>query len=203
MRLLETTTILSALCLGLALLSEPQGGTDPKAIPALKGTTTMQALVDDMQGAWRLVEFSTPLFDKKDRQEVGYLLVSGNYMSLEMHIGWMSPDGVFDDKSFASGTHRFEMDERSRMTSASVIGAFIADGRLTFEPPGRKRSYDVVCLGNTMTFKRDDNTKLTFERLNDSPAKRDFYGRPLKPKDPNEPKKEGVPEKRDAPPKKN
>jgi len=211
MRLFETTTVLSALCLGLALLSAPQGPSAPKpAVPELK-STSMQSLIDEMQGAWRLTEFSTPAFEKKDRLDVGYLLVSGNYFSLEIHVGWMAPGDLLDQRTFASGTHRFEMDERCRMTASSVIGASIPLGRsmtdlpgsLVFEPPGRKRVYDVVCLGNTMTFKRDDGAKMTFERLSDSLSRRDIYGRPVKSKDPNEPKKEGAPEKRDAPPKKN
>jgi hypothetical protein len=211
MRLFETTTVVSALCLGLALSSAQQGPPVLKPPEPETKTTTMQALIDEMQGAWRLTEFSTPLFEKKNRVDVGYLLVSGNYFSLEIHVGWMTSGELLPQRSFASGTHRFEMDERCRMTSSSVIGASIPIGRsmmdppgtLAFEAPGFKRMYDVVCLGNTMTFKRDDGAKMTFERLNDSLTRRDIYGRPIKPKDPNEPKKEGAPDKKDAPPKKN
>ena len=83
----------------------------------------IKAIEDQMQGAWRLTAFESPFLEKEYRQDVGFMVVSGNYFSLEMHLGWTVANGAkLDHRDFISGTHRFEVDERGRMTTSTVIG---------------------------------------------------------------------------------
>lgn len=200
MRLVETTCAISVVCLCLSLRAVRQEGPErkpPSLSPAAKAAT--QGIVDEMQGAWRLTSMDSPTLDKQSRTDVGYLLVAGSYFSFELHFGWTSADGTSTKRSFQSGTHHFEVDDRSRMTANSVIGSIIDDdGRVLFEQPGRKREYAVDCMGSHMKLKRDDGMTLEFERMIDTRAKRDFYGRLIKPKPPEEAGKGS----KEAPPKK-
>jgi hypothetical protein len=201
MRLFEITSALSILCL-LVSLRPAQDLPETKPTLPTGAKVAIATLRNEMQGAWRLVALESPTLIRQNRHELGFLLVTDNYFSFELHLGWLSPDGRIDEKSFSSGTHRFELDERGRMSSSSVIGSFVdVDKRIQFEQPGKVRSYDVTCIANKMTLKREDGTKFEFERMSDSKAPRDIFGRPLKLKESGEvekppkrePKKDGEP----------
>lgn len=203
MRFVAITCALSVVCLSLSMRPALQGEPNTKPTLPAGSKAAIQALVDEMQGTWRLMKLDSPTLDKQRRQETGFMLISGNYFSFEMHMSWTSLNNQGEKRSFISGTHRFEIDERSRLTANSVIGSAIDDdGRVLFEQPGHARQYDVTCAGTTLKLKRDDGTTLEFERLSDSKMTRDIYGRPLKVKDPNAPA-EPPPEKKDGLPKKN
>lgn len=174
--------------------SSAQGGRErdkPKPDAPARPVITRAAIAqlnEDIQGAWKLTSYEAPALEQRDRQEVGFLLVAGSYFSFEMHLGWTTTTGTVLERTFVSGTHRFEIDENSRIVANSVIGAGIDDDdKVAFEAPGRVRRYELTCTGNQMTLGREDGTKLTFERIADSRLKRDAYGRPLKTKDPNAP----------------
>ena len=199
MRILETTCAISILGLCAALQPVLQGRPERKPTPESPTRAPMDAVVDEMQGAWRLTKMDSPVLDVQNRQDVGFLLVAGNYFSFELHFGWVAPHGQSTQRAFTSGTHRFEIDERSRMVARSVIGSAIDDqGRILFEQPGRQREYAVDCSSGFMKLTRDDGTKFEFERMVDTKPKRDFYGRPIKPKPAGEDAKTGG----ETPPKK-
>ncbi len=183
MRLLETTCAISAVCLCLSLRAVQQRPPEPTPkAPSI--TKPANPAMEDMQGAWKLVKMETLNLDKQGRTDVGFMLVSGNYFSFELHVGWASRDGNSTTRTFQSGTHRFEVDEHSKMVASSVIGSINdPDGRFLFEQPGRQREYTVDCVGSVLKLKRDDGTSFEFERLIDSRPRRDFYGRPIKPKE--------------------
>jgi hypothetical protein len=211
-------------CIALAALlcfsssQTPPGGQTPpvkpeKPVETLPLTRSksekvfIQAVEDRMQGSWRLTAFESPFLEKEYRQEVGFMVISGNYFSFEMHLGWTVPNGSkLDHRDFLSGTHRFELDERSRMTTSSVIGSSLDKrGNLIFEPPGTHREYDVDVVGSRLVLKSADGRKFTFERMVDSHARVDIFGRPIKEKpedadktDAGAPKKE--PPKSPSPP---
>jgi hypothetical protein len=159
-----------------------------------------------MQGAWRLTKVESLTMEKEGRMEAGYLLVAGDYFSFELHMGWTKPDGSSMTRVYQSGTHRFEVDDNYKMSTSSLIGS-INDpkGLVLFEQPGHRREYTVDCVVDTLKLKRDDATTFEFERLQDKRPKRDFYGRPVKPKEkkPDEKKPEDPADGgRDTPPKK-
>ncbi len=179
----------AVLCLGLSI-PQDAGEPLPPPTPTAGSKAAMQALLTEMQGAWRLKRFESAVLDKARRQEVGYLLVSGGYFSFEMHMSWLSPDNQITKRTSFTGTHRFEIDERGRMAARLVIGSNIDDfGVVVWETPDRVRNYDLSCATDTLKLTREDGTLFEFERLVDSKTPRDIFGRPLKLKDPNAPKK--------------
>jgi hypothetical protein len=184
MRLLETTCAISVVCLCLSLRAVQQPlPPEPKPKPP-SVTKPVNPLIEDMQGAWKLVKMLSLNLDVAGRTEVGFLLVSGNYFSFELHMGWTSRDRNAARVTYTSGTHRFELDEKSKMISSSVIGSLNdPNGVVVFEQPGKQREYTVECVGNLLKLRRDDGTSFEFERLLDNRPRRDFYGRPIKPKE--------------------
>lgn len=178
------------LCLSLSFAQQPEGEPIAPPTPTPGSKAAMQALQTEMQGAWRLKRVESPALDPNRRQEVGFLLVSGSHFSFEMHMSWTSPDARIAKRTSLSGTHSFELDELLHMSARLVIGSTIDDvGMVAWEQPGKLRKYDVACATDVLRLTREDGTLFEFERLTDSKTPRDIYGRPLKLKDPNDPKK--------------
>jgi hypothetical protein len=204
MRLLETTCAISVACLCLSLSTAPQLPVPKEPPQPFSPTKSRNPVIDVMQGAWKLTKVESLTMDKERRMEAGYLLVAGDFFSFELHIGWQSPNGNALTRVFQSGTHRFEIDDKYKMTTSSLIGS-INDpkGLVLFEQPGHRREYTVDCDGDTLKMKREDETTFEFERLQDNRPKRDFYGRPIKEKKPDEKKPETpVDGGKETPPKK-
>ncbi|MBL8858748.1 MAG: hypothetical protein JNL28_09600 [Planctomycetes bacterium] len=179
---------LSVLCLSAPLRPLFQDTPETLPTPTRGEKAAVQALMNEMQGTWSLKSLDSPTLDKLRRQEVGYMVVSGIYFSFEMHMSWNTVDDRASRRTSLSGTHRFEINDRSRMTASSIIGSSVDnDGRVVWEQPGLLRKYDVTCSGDTMKLLRDDGTTFEFQRMADSKQARDIYGRPLKVKDPNAP----------------
>ncbi len=180
MRLLPFSACASLLCLLLPPAQQDPGANKPTLTDSERKTA--QAKVDQMQGLWRVVEIRTAKTPQTRREEVGYLLVSGLCFSLELHWGWVGPDGVaLVNKDFQSGTHRFEMDDAGNMETSSIIGSYFnRDGLLQWEKPGQKRRYKIDQNELRMTWSNDDGTSFTFEHMPEPRfVKRDVFGRPL------------------------
>ncbi len=167
------------LCASPAFL---QGGKErpPRATPP----PDVAPIARDLQGAWRLVEFESKVMRRERRQEVGILLVAGEFLSFECHFGWMDDAGQRDASTYFSGTHSFELRSDSVMEMTSLIGSTVdprGGGVPVFEPSGRKREYKVKFEGTKLTLLRElDEQTFRFERLAPDPGL-DFYGRKKKP----------------------
>lgn len=160
----------------------PQPPPEARPTPNDAELKSVQAKVDAMQGLWRLTELRTPKTPQTRREEVGYLLVSGMCFSLEMHWGWVGPDGrTFSNKDFQSGMHRFEMDDAGNMDTSSVIGSYFnQQGLLEWEQPGKTRRYKIVQHEKRMTWSNEEGISLTFEQMPEPRfVRRDVFGRPL------------------------
>jgi hypothetical protein len=174
--------LVSFTCLSWSPLSwspTAQNGKDVQLTIPEVSKKRIKQLEETMQGVWRLTEYKTNKLPPDGRSETGYCMVQSNYISIELHIGWLSEDGVlFNRKDFQSGIHRFEIDQTGRMETSSIIGTFQNQGyQIGFEQPGYKRTYHVEAIIDQMTLRGDDGSKLSFERLPETRAKRDVYGR--------------------------
>ena len=149
----------------------PRQTPAPSVVPILK----------DLQGAWKLVEFTSRNVRTERRQEVGYLLVSGEFLSFECHLGWMDDGGKRDASTFFSGTHTLELRQDGVMVLTSLIGSSVDPvGLPMFEEPGRTREYKVKFEGTKLTLVRDlDEQTFRFEKVSLDPGL-DFYGRKKK-----------------------
>lgn len=162
----------------LALAPEPasfsrqepsRAATVPQSIKAAN-----EKLIAQMQGAWRLDELTTPSQSADLRREVGFCLISGKYLSLELHLGWIGENSQIDQKDFQSGIFRFEIKEGGLIQTSTVIGSFMnPQGQLQFERPNVERHYQVEIVADRMSLRRNDGQKLTFVRLHDDRLRRE------------------------------
>ena len=181
MRILSTLGGALALFTCLSWSPQFQNEKDTQITLPEVSKARIKKLEEAMQGVWHLTEYKTTKLPSEGRSEAGYCMVAGNFLSIEIHIGWISEDGVrYNRKDFQTGIHRFELDQTGRMETSTIIGCFQNQGyQLGFEPPGVKRTYRVEAVGDLMTLFNDDGSKLSFERLPETRPKRDVYGRPI------------------------
>lgn len=179
MRIFSTPGVALVLFTCLAWSPQFQKEKDVQITLPEVSKARIKKLEEAMQGVWHLTEYKTTKLPSDGRSEAGYCMVAGNFLSIEIHIGWISEDGVrYNRKDFQTGIHRFELDQTGRMETATVIGCFQNQGyQLGFEQPGFKRTYRVEAVGDSMTLYNDDGSKLSFERLPETRPKRDVYGR--------------------------
>ncbi len=156
-----------ALCLPIGSQDKPaQPQREPSAQERLK--SALDKIRTQMQGAWRLEELRTPSQSQERRREVGICLVTGNYMSLELHIGWISDRSRIDAKDFQSGTYRFEVIEGGMVEMSTMIGSFMNSAQLLqFEEPNTVRRFQIEVKPDSMTLRRNDGQQFGFVRLPD------------------------------------
>jgi hypothetical protein len=134
-----------------------------------------------MQGLWELKELDWPHLDGLSSEFRGYCLVSGNHLDFEVHIGLRDVNHKLGSVLLDCGIWRFEIGEASRMVLVSLIGSFIdKDSRVAFRDPDTRYRYEVLALGDQMTWRKEDGQRLVFARLVDQgPPRVDAFGRPL------------------------
>lgn len=183
MRILPTCCLFGVLLLTPILLAgrqEPPPRVPPQSAPE-RVRIDRKKLREDLQGAWKLVELRAPALYTQARQDVGYCLIYGNCLSLELHLGWMHDSERLEARTFQSGMHTFDIDDEAQLKTSSLIGAYISRfNSLEFEPPGTTRAYVVALAANRLTLSRPDGQVLVFDRMLDVQQGRDFYGRPLR-----------------------
>ncbi|MBI5364250.1 MAG: hypothetical protein HZA53_13810 [Planctomycetes bacterium] len=190
---MRTTAVSGLAVLALAFLPAAQDRDPGKPTPTATEKKTIEAKVAAMQGLWRVREMKTPRLEAARRLDAGFVLVSGLTFSIELHTGYVAPDGKnVINKDFQSGMHRFEIDDSGFMETKTVIGSFYNElGLLQFEQPNKERRYEVKLGAEDMSWTNADGTSFLFEKLNEPKAvRRDVFGRPIpeKKKDAKEPK---------------
>jgi hypothetical protein len=156
-----------------------QEGQEVKPTISTQAKAAIDKTQEAMQGVWRMTELVAPRLTADRRTDVGFCMIESNYVSLELHIGWLRPDSrEYGHKDFQSGIYRFELDQTGRMEMSTVIGALMSGGiQLAFEVPNTKRTFNVSAILDQMTWRGDDGTLFRFERMMDTRMKRDVYGR--------------------------
>jgi hypothetical protein len=180
--------ISASFLLGLSPRAPIQDEQEPR--PALPKSARLanKKLMAQMQGAWRLVDMKlvdedAAGFGDLRIDHIGYCLISGSYLSLEIHLRLVGREHQEQGRSFVSGLHRFELEEGAQMETSTVIATSPdPDGVPEFEPSGTKRRYKIDLAGETMTLTRDDGHGLIFERMFDDRSRFDMFGRPSREK---------------------
>jgi hypothetical protein len=147
-------------------------------------------IIKGMQGLWRMTELDVPGRFTPAQGERGYLLVSGNHMSMEIHGDWYEEDS-FDPSVRGNsnrrivagltqtGIHTFEINEWGKLVTRSLIGTkSTLDGAYEFEPPRTQRIYDVEASGARLVLRSDDGRSLIFKRMREVRSRTDLFGRP-------------------------
>ncbi|MFT4541491.1 MAG: hypothetical protein ACI835_003952 [Planctomycetota bacterium] len=157
-------------------------------------------IVDKLQGAWTLIHIEDPELPPEGRSHHGVMMVSGNFLAIEVHVAWDDEDGYELEDAFQSGIHEFAVDATGNLHSVSLIGSFLdEEAELDWEMPGTPRQFKVRLDRNFLTLTRSDGAALDFgRRLPRTGMTSDVFGRTdIKPvgsgdvfgrKDENQPK---------------
>jgi hypothetical protein len=181
--------LLSTALLGLTPLQHPRVDSEQKPVLPKAAVLANKKLIAQMQGAWRLVQMKLVDQDSVGMGElaienVGFCLVSGSYLSIEIHVRRVAKGDEDKGRSFVTGLHRFDLGEDGSMETTTVIATRAnLNGVPEFEPPGTTRQYSIGLVGDSMTLTREDGHTLIFERLLDDRTRVDFFGRPVMEKD--------------------
>src|SRR5258705_7024102 len=209
MQRIPSLLLASALLVSLAPLQKPpprphpQGDADQKPLQSKAIQLANKKTIAAMQGAWtltdmHLVDQDVGGMSNQVVESVGFCLVSGNHLSIELHVrGVGAETGGDRGRSFVTGLHRFELDQQGDLETSTIIGVRMSDkGLPEYEKPGGARHYAIELTGESMTLTRDDGHTLVFERLRDDPSRFDFFGNPISEKDADEDAGKGDEEKK-------
>lgn len=169
--------LVAVAALGFAQDPEEESPLDP-----LPGVAKQNAaLLDELQGAWRLVRFDDPFLETSNREEDAVLLVSDQFLSIELHVAYFDSPQQDEllDSFFQSGTYRFRLDEEGDLQAEILIGSVTThEGFLDFEAPGRTRPFEAEIIENQLHLTRlDRGTLFVFERIPSRRMRRDLFGR--------------------------
>lgn len=185
MQRLPSLLLSTALLLGLTPPQHPPAEREQK--PALPTAARLEnkKLLAKMQGAWQLSDMKLAEQESATMGELamdshGFCLISGTYLSIELHIRRVDGGELDRGRSFVTGLHRFDLEEDGGMETTTVIATHAnVDGIPEFEAAGTTRHYAIGIIGDSMTLVREDGHTLVFRRLLDDPTKVDFFGRPV------------------------
>lgn len=181
--------LLIATCLGLACFAVLSAAQDPepgKHTPNESERKIADATLARMQGLWQITEMRTPRMPSERRLEKGYVLINGLCLSIQIHSGYLAPDGRnVVNREFQAGMHRFELDSAGIMDTKSIIGSNYSEQMfLQFEAPKTARRYQVKFGEDQMTWIHAEGTTFVMKKQVDPPfVRRDIFGRPIKEKE--------------------
>lgn len=186
--ILPQVFLAAALTLGPNLVQDDKPKLPPvgeQGYPWNKvGDERSEAIFKQLIGCWNLKSATVRDLGGNSRDESGVMLITHDYASFEMHMGWNDEIGGLSDWQFQSGTHRVQLDAQSNLHLTAIIGsAFNEEGDLVFLPAGVTHGYRVQVDKSKLVLTRlDSAARFEFARM-PSPStdeKKDFYGREKK-----------------------
>ena len=115
---------------------------------------------------WQLMELRAPELPDAGRQDVGYMIVSSEFASIEVHIAYFD-EGEEEVESFIqTGTYRLNFNIYGDLIAKLLIGSM--DTGLGFtapREPGTLSVYEARVVGDVLTLTTESGTRLTFERM--------------------------------------
>ncbi len=123
-----------------------------------------------MQGGWQLVDFRSPQLVDPGRQQVGYMLVSDEFLSIEIHMAYFDSAMQEEDSYIQTGTYRLNFNPQEELTAMLLIGTRKSEeGYVIPTFPGGVTAYDVMFEKVALVLTLEDSTRLTFERMGTGP----------------------------------
>ena len=176
--------------------NKPLVRPEPRVTPSEGAAKEIARTTKAMQGLWILKQLEWPHLDGVSSEFRGYCMVSDNHLSFEVHIGLRTPDGKLRSVMMDSGLWRFDVGEANRTVMTLLIGSFVdKDDRVAFREADTQVRYEVIAMGDTMVWRKEDGQRLSFERILDGGlARTDIFGRPI-PEPKESEAKEGEPKK--------
>ena len=172
---------LGALAVGHADQDEGPAPADDRELPTPPRELN-SGLLARMQGCWRLTDASISGLHAEGRKDSAILLVSEEFMSIEMHIAYHERDEQVDE-ILQTGTHRLHFNHAGYLDTTVLIGSLGDEGEFTFLPTGEQGSYRVLFASEQLILtNRHDGSRFTFVKIASSPGyEGDFFGRRAAP----------------------
>jgi hypothetical protein len=129
-------------------------------------TGAMSDLQLRIQGCWRLMDVSLPDAPTNGGSANGFLLVSANFLSMEIQASWATPRDPVPD-AFQTGHSEYTLDRDGVMTLTSLIGSYLdtSGEELIWESGGTEREISVhMPTANMLVMESALGPKLTFAR---------------------------------------
>ena len=194
---LQITTLACTLAFALQISGDPPVRPQRRPEPAVRPTPSPAAqkeidrVEEEMQGVWRMIELRSPDLPPAKHSEIAYCIVQGAHLSVEVHMDWLNDEGRIRRRSFESGFYHVEILEGPKIDMRSMISSFLDERDwLQFRPPGFERRYKIEIANDRMVWSREDGQRSVWERLPSTRAKRDAFGRLIKPAAEAEPRKD-------------
>jgi hypothetical protein len=161
------TLLALALVVAGAAPQEPETGLRPE--PRRRDPDAIQRTMEErLLGAWQLVGVVYQGVTQVNSSVAGYMLVSPDYLSIEMHV-LMGSQLKSDYKRpfFQSGFHRWRILQPTLLETSSLIGNSNVNDYESwiFETPGTKRTFHMVLNETSLVLERKGESRMTFKKL--------------------------------------
>lgn len=148
----------------------PEGGRDRRVTSdksaAAKRLARNVETLRAMQGGWQLMELRSPELPDPGRQDVGYMIVSDEFASIEVHFAYFDESHEEVGSFIQTGIYRLNFNIYGDLVAKLLIGSMDVGPPLTLpREPGTISVYDARVTGNRVTLNTEDGTRLIFERM--------------------------------------
>ncbi|MCA9001894.1 MAG: hypothetical protein KDB61_08225 [Planctomycetes bacterium] len=133
-----------------------------------------------IRGAWKLTSIDAPDYPQEGRDLLGYLLITDNFLSMEVQAFW---DDTLEDApndAFETLTAEYRTTKEGFLEAKILMGSYIDrnKGRLEWYKSERPRRFVATPLGDDgLQLEWKDRNIMTFPRHKPSTtAERDFFG---------------------------
>ncbi len=129
-----------------------------------------------MQGGWQLVELRPTLFEDAGREDVAYMIVAGDFMSIEIHLAYFEENGEELESFIQTGTYRLSFNEYGELLATLLIGSMDEDDEMTYpREPGVQVIYEAEVRHGILTLVSGDGTRFTLEKMAPGPLAERLY----------------------------
>lgn len=175
------------LCALLTLLTGALAAQDPPATKAQRRAAQIERLkrlqeeaerkelaanvetLRQLQGTWQLMTFTAEDLPDEGRQTTGFMTVAGEFLSLEMHMGYFAVDGEEESSFIQTGTYRLTFNDHAQLQATLLIGSIDdGTGMTTVQVPGEVSTHDVEVNDDVLQFTAEDGARMTLERVGTS-----------------------------------
>ncbi len=183
--------VLCLLPLGLAAIQDSKTTQDPakkKEVSSDRDFYKTQgnaakdrALTKKLQGCWKLTGVEAEDFPERGRHLLGYMLVSGPFLSLKLQAYWDEANLEDPENAYESFVGELKPVGRNSMEVKVMMGSTLNrdEGNLQWYKSDKPERFAVsMPTTNTLTLTWKDKRKMTFRRQSPrNNADRDFYGK--------------------------
>ncbi|MCB9914518.1 MAG: hypothetical protein H6828_05140 [Planctomycetes bacterium] len=205
----KSTVFALGLAAGLALAraQDADAPDDPAARRHAQVEARLARNVDDlrrMQGAWILQDLRAVRLPEAGRDHAAYLLVQGEFMALELHMGYFDDEGKERESYLQSGIYRLNFNDEGKLLAKLLIGTLdLGVGQALPRQPGMTSVFELGLAGGALTMTSEESTRFTWARLGTGELTRRLYAdldwlRPPAPPDDAATREAAVPPERDG-----